>query len=321
MSQPGSTLCAGWLKKKKARKTTLLGSWTKRWFMLSADALTYSEGPKAVVTRGAYALRELQRSTVTGDKEFTLEFPERTLVLRAQSTAELDRWSGLLDELLGASRGGAAGSTLAAKAALPGGRQSHSPTSPLDRPQSGLAGAMPGYESDSPVAAAPAGGPPSPRSLLARPAAVGSFFADGAQVVAHAAEEETEVAAFSEPESEADSPVRAIGQARAPWEESPEPTLGTTSAVPRVAAGAASNAAAAAAAKPEAAGADWDNWDSDDEEALNAGAVPLAAPKAAAALPAAATTHASPASPQAPANPALQSDAGWLEEDWDSDEE
>mmetsp|Transcript_26608 Transcript_26608/g.67793 ORF Transcript_26608/g.67793 Transcript_26608/m.67793 type:complete len:638 (-) Transcript_26608:1174-3087(-) len=100
--EPGPVLLSGWLlKKRQEGKIGVLGAkYQKRYFELTAETLAYCKDIKdknaEVEVFGMHELKSLRRA---GDTKIEMHFPERLLVVKAETPGEADRWLQGLDRV------------------------------------------------------------------------------------------------------------------------------------------------------------------------------------------------------------------------------
>jgi len=187
----------GYLNKRNTKTSKFAKQWNKRWFELAGDTLTYAKSAKDLTSGDicVFAVHECEMLEVARDRRtFELRFPERDLCLQAADAAEAEAWVTALQDSYKASSGGRAISSSPVSALRPG-RMFHSAVS-SDEEDAGTTGGLsrggsgmlrtasskqmlpPPDALDAELEGA-AAKPPSPRSLLAKPAAFGKFRGDG----------------------------------------------------------------------------------------------------------------------------------------------
>mmetsp|Transcript_35212 Transcript_35212/g.42405 ORF Transcript_35212/g.42405 Transcript_35212/m.42405 type:complete len:291 (+) Transcript_35212:95-967(+) len=90
----------GYLKKRHANTSVLMRNWNTRWFSLSGDSLEYRKTEEDDRSKGEWSLLDLESVQLVQDKrvdkdsqtEFELVFPERSLVLKADTPQVAQDW-------------------------------------------------------------------------------------------------------------------------------------------------------------------------------------------------------------------------------------
>lgn len=195
-----SIFLEGYLNKRNTKVSKFaVNKWNKRWFELSGDTLTYAKTPKDLVSGdiSVYAVHECEELNRLDDTTFELYFPERTLLLQAKTAENADEWVSSMQDSYKASSGGRPIKSSSSKARI-GRRAVYSSDSDPElevgtlssadntKARAGLGTTRLGLSdtvgSDSPSTDRP----PSPRSLLANPAAFGKFHSHGRLLSARA---------------------------------------------------------------------------------------------------------------------------------------
>lgn len=186
--QRSSAFLEGYLNKRNTKTSKFARQWNKRWFELAGDTLTYAKSPKELTSGDicVFAVHECEMLDVKGDGTvFELRFPERELVLQASDAEEAAQWVDALQASYKASSGGRSISSSPTSALRMGNVFRSAVSSDDDDPLPHQS--APENRSVSKLSPFDLGDdnsdgkarPPSPRSLLANPAAFGKFHGDG----------------------------------------------------------------------------------------------------------------------------------------------
>mmetsp|Transcript_36963 Transcript_36963/g.104327 ORF Transcript_36963/g.104327 Transcript_36963/m.104327 type:complete len:410 (+) Transcript_36963:377-1606(+) len=175
---PQPAFMEGFLNKRNTKSGKFyLNQWNKRWFELSGDTLTYAKSPKDVTSGEitVFAVHELQDIRRVDNSSFELRFPERRVLLQSSSSDSAQQWIAALQDAMAASMAARPIKSSAAgigRGLLDGelGRDGSS-TPKIERGH--------GYGDSRASNNVIPDRPPSPRSLLANPAAFGKFQGEG----------------------------------------------------------------------------------------------------------------------------------------------
>lgn len=101
----------GWLCKMKKSHRVLLPQWNKRWFTIEGTVLRWYSSDPAASAQDAHgevnlATIALQRFSSTTDYSFVINTPQRNLLLRASTAAEMEMWIRKLRMYADIARGG-----------------------------------------------------------------------------------------------------------------------------------------------------------------------------------------------------------------------
>ena len=111
MAAAGMYSFGGWLCKMKKSHRVLLPQWNKRWFTIEGTVLRWYSSDPAASVQDAHgevnlATIALQRFSSTTDYSFVINTPQRNLLLRASTAAEMEMWIRKLRMYADIARGG-----------------------------------------------------------------------------------------------------------------------------------------------------------------------------------------------------------------------
>ena len=99
-----------WKLKRNQHRLSLIPQWNRRWFSIERHLLKWYAVPQAEKASGVLDLRFVTDITSFessgGVYSFVLSYPDRNLLLRAQTLGEMEKWMRALQYQADIVRGG-----------------------------------------------------------------------------------------------------------------------------------------------------------------------------------------------------------------------